>query len=244
MNGGGPLPAWRKNDAPDRQGITENFYVQGHLALWDELRRRHPGLRIDSCASGGRRNDLESMRRAVPLLRSDFQFPDMKGVVEGNQGHTLGLSSWLPFQGTGCYLYEPYAFRSFYLPSFGMASLTPQTKAAQKQAYAECARIAPLMLGDFYLLTPHTLNEETWIAWQFDRPELGMGVVQAFRRASAREPSKRFRLRGLQPGARYEIENLDGGRQIVSSRELMDEGLVVNLSEKPAAAVMIYRRLR
>ena len=44
MNGGGPLPAWRKNDAADRQGITENLYVQGHLAFWDELRRRNPRL--------------------------------------------------------------------------------------------------------------------------------------------------------------------------------------------------------
>ena len=46
MNGGGPLPAWRRNNAPDRQGMTENLYVQGHLAFWDTLRRRHPGLRI------------------------------------------------------------------------------------------------------------------------------------------------------------------------------------------------------
>jgi alpha-galactosidase len=66
MNGGGPLPAWRNHDGPDRQGITENLYVQGHLQLWDELRRRNPGLRIDSCASGGRRNDLETMRRDGP----------------------------------------------------------------------------------------------------------------------------------------------------------------------------------
>ena len=33
MNGSGPLPAWRKHDAADRQGITENLYVQGHLAF-------------------------------------------------------------------------------------------------------------------------------------------------------------------------------------------------------------------
>ena len=30
-----PLAYWRGNDAPDRQGITENLYVQGHLAYWD-----------------------------------------------------------------------------------------------------------------------------------------------------------------------------------------------------------------
>jgi hypothetical protein len=111
MNGGGPCPAWRKNDAPDRQGITENLYVQGHLAFWDELRRRHPRLRIDSCASRGRRNDLETMRRAVPLLRSDFQHPHMPSVVEGNQAHTYGLSFWLPFQGTGGFSADPYVCR-------------------------------------------------------------------------------------------------------------------------------------
>ena len=72
MNGGHHGTAWRDHDPEDRQGITENLYVQGHLAFWDELRRRNPNLHIDSCASGGRRNDLETMRRAVPLLRSDW----------------------------------------------------------------------------------------------------------------------------------------------------------------------------
>jgi alpha-galactosidase len=39
-----PLGYWRNNDAPDRQGITENLHVQGYLAYWDELRRRQPCL--------------------------------------------------------------------------------------------------------------------------------------------------------------------------------------------------------
>lgn len=91
-----PLALWQQNDAADRQGITENHHVTGYLAYWDELRRRHPNMLIDSCASGGRRNDLETMRRAVPLLRSDYIMEPV-----GNQGHTYGLSLWLPFQGTG-----------------------------------------------------------------------------------------------------------------------------------------------
>ena len=80
FNGPGPYKVWRKNDEVEkgktglpRVGLTENFYIQGHLALWDTLRSRRPGLLIDSCASGGNRNDLESMRRAVPLLRSDYE---------------------------------------------------------------------------------------------------------------------------------------------------------------------------
>ena len=67
-----PLSNWRENDAEDRQGITENHLVTGYLAYWDELRRRHPNMLIDTCASGGRRNDIETLRRAVPLLRSDW----------------------------------------------------------------------------------------------------------------------------------------------------------------------------
>ena len=243
MNGGGPLPAWRRNDAADRQGMTENRYVQGHLAFWDELRRRHPGLRIDSCASGGRRNDLETMRRAVPLLRSDFQFADMPGVIEGNQGHTYGLSSWLPFQGSGCYLYEPYAYRSFYLPSFGMGTLNAETTAAQQRAYAECRQVAPRMLGDYYPLTPYTLANDHWIAWQFDRPDQGDGVVQAFRRGENDQPLQTFRLRGLDRAARYTIENLDGqGPTTATGRELMEDGLAVVLPERPAAAVVLYSK--
>jgi alpha-galactosidase len=87
-----PLPFWKGHDAPDRVGITEIRHVTGYLAFWDELQRRHPDLLIDSCASGGRRNDLESLRRAVPLWRSDYVYEPI-----GTQGMTYGLSAWLPY---------------------------------------------------------------------------------------------------------------------------------------------------
>jgi alpha-galactosidase len=86
-----PLTYWRSADAPARQGITELRHVTGYLAYWDELRRRHPDMLIDSCASGGRRNDLETMRRAVPLWRSDYAYE-----ATGHQCMMYGLSLWLP----------------------------------------------------------------------------------------------------------------------------------------------------
>jgi alpha-galactosidase len=244
MNGGGPLPAWRRHDASDRQGITENFYVQGHLSFWDELRHRNPGLRVDSCASGGRRNDLETMRRAVPLLRSVFQLPSMPGVVEGNQGHTYGLSSWLPFQGTGVYSYDAYSYRSFYLPSFGMGRLTPENSTAQRKAYAECRNVAPIMLqGDYYPKTPYSRQLDQWMGWQFNRPEQGDGMVQAFRRANCAEATITLRLSGLDPAAWYEITNCDAqGSTKVSGKELMETGLTVEIKDKPGAAVVLYRQ--
>jgi alpha-galactosidase len=37
-----PLPFWRANDAPDRQGMTEIRHVEGLYAMWDELRTKYP----------------------------------------------------------------------------------------------------------------------------------------------------------------------------------------------------------
>jgi alpha-galactosidase len=251
MNGGGPCPSWRKNDATDRQGMTENLYVQGHLTFWDELRRRYPHLRIDSCASGGRRNDLESMRRAVPLLRSDFTMLDSNmadkqaGVVDGNQCHTYGLSAWLPFHGSCVSKADLYAARSHYLPCFGAGlQLTPENRAAVRRVYDECRQVAHFVLeGDFYPLTPYSRASSDWIAWQFDLPEEGGGVVQAFRRAESPDVLAEFRLRGLDPAATYEVTNFDvEGSTMAFGAKLMEKGLTVEIKDKPGAAVILYQR--
>ena len=108
-----PLSFWRGNDAPDRQGITENFHVQGYLAYWDQLRGRNPQLIIDSCASGGRRNDLETMRRAVALHPTDYNYADLVA----KQAFHHSLSQWIPYYGSNTVpvgTVDPYGIRSGY----------------------------------------------------------------------------------------------------------------------------------
>jgi alpha-galactosidase len=252
LNGGNYGTAWRKHDSPDRQGITENHYVQGHLTLWDELRRRNPHLHIDSCASGGRRNDLETMRRAVPLLRSDWSvtaFAKEPLQIEGNQSQTFGLSSWLPWQGAGVpFFTKSYDVRSYYLTQFGMIAGGNWTKDERKRAdtirgYTEAHRIGLLLLGDYYPLTPYSLDTNSWIAWQFYRTDLNEGVVQAFRRPEAAEETLTVKLRGLDPNQRYEIENLDGGKEVRTGEELM-HGFDITMREKPAAAVFVLKAIK
>lgn len=252
LNGGNYGTAWREHDGPDRQGITENLYVQGHLAFWDELRRRNPHLHIDSCASGGRRNDLETMRRSVPLLRSDWSvtaFAKEPLQIEGNQAQTHGLSSWLPWQGAGVpFLTDSYAVRSYYVTGFGMVSAGDWTKDEQKRTgtirgYTEARRIGPLLLGDYYPLTPYSLDKTSWIAWQFHRTDSNEGVVQAFRRPEAASETLTVKLRGLVPQQRYEIENLDGGKEVRTGADLM-LGLDITLREKPAAAVLVLKAVK
>ncbi len=238
-----PLDRWRAADAKDRQGITENKHVTGYLAYWDELRRRHPGMLIDSCASGGRRNDLETLRRAVPLLRSDYQ--GGFDTVLGNQGHTYGFSSWVPYYGSGVYATDKYSTRSYYMPCFGVAADVRANAdwPAVRRAYDECRKVAPYMLGDYYPLMPYNLQKDRWIAWQFDCPEKGEGMVQAFRREESPYESVRLKLHGLDPNAVYTLTNFDAaGTTEMTGSELLHGGLPIAIKEQPGAAVITYKK--
>jgi alpha-galactosidase len=247
-----PLGFWRANDAPDRQGMTENLHVQGYLAYWDELRRRHPGMLIDSCASGGRRNDLETLRRAVPLLRSDYQsFSGDSSYAAGNQGHTYGLASWLPYYGTGVYYSQDhlvYSVRSYLCPAFGIAVDERRNDidwGLYRRLVDQWRQVSDCFLGDYYPLSAYSLSDDTWMAWQFHRPDQDRGMVQVFRHALSPYETAAFPLHGLDPEAVYEVRDLD--REAVTAvpgRELMTRGLRIQVTEKPGAVVFVYRRAR
>jgi alpha-galactosidase len=239
-----PLSFWRANDAEDRQGITEMGHVTGYLAYWDELRRRHPNILIDTCASGGRRNDLETLRRAVPLTRSDYAFDDPTGM----QDLTYGAALWIPFFGTGLRATEPYSFRSTMEPSLGVGPDPRQRGLAfdlLRRLLAQWRQVADNYYGDYYPLTSYSTANDAWMAWQFDRPESGEGMVQAFRRPNSSIESERFKLRGLDPAARYVVTNLDvSGQTEVTGRELMENGLLISLKAQPDAALIAYQRVK
>jgi alpha-galactosidase len=237
-----PLPMWRANDAEDRQGITENHYVTGYLAYWDELRRRHPDMLIDTCASGGRRNDIETLRRAVPLLRSDYIFEPT-----GQQNHTYGIASWIPLYGTGVDRLDAYGFRSIACPFLNVNYDVRDRAvdwAAVRRLVGEWRRIAPYFTGDYYPLTPYSPENDAWMGWQFDRPDLGEGTVEAFRRPDSIYEAARLKLHGLDPGKRYRVTNRDTGQsEEISGSDLAAVGLLITLPQQPDSAVLVYKRL-
>ena len=99
-----------------------------------------------------------------------------------------------------------------------------------------------MLLGDYYPLTSYSLQRDHWIAWQFDQPEKGEGVVQAFRRSESPYESARFKLRGLEAATTYEVENFDGGTEKLTGQELMERGLAVTAATAPTALIFIYKR--
>ena len=235
-----PLPYWRRNDTPERQGITEIRHINGYFAYWDGLLKDRPNMLIDSCASGGRRNDLETLRRAVPLLRSDY-------IIEpvGNQCHTYALSFWVPFYGTGTGAIDPYMFRSTMCPHF-TACFDMRNKEANwdlaRKLIGEWRKIAPMMLGDYYPLTPYSLANDAWIGWQFDRPEEGDGMIQVFRRGESMYRQADLKLRGLDADKEYAITDLDTNTITrKKGRELMEQGFMLEIAKKPGAALLTYK---
>ncbi|NLH98833.1 MAG: hypothetical protein GX446_04995 [Chthonomonadales bacterium] len=238
-----PLSYWQSEDADDRQGIAEIRHVEGYLAYWDELLRRRPGMLIDSCASGGRRNDLETLRRAVPLLRSDYTFEPV-----GEQCHTYGIASWIPFHGTGFLTVDPYLIRSQMSPEFTMGVDTRRTDldyGTLRKMVAEWRRVGPCLLGDFWPLTPYSTANDVWMAWQFDLPEKGEGVIQAFRRAECQSDGLTVRLRGLDSRADYVLTDMDDmSQRTLSGKALMEQGLQVLTRDRPCAKTFCYAALR
>ena len=267
-----PLAFWRAHDAPDRQGMTENLYVRGYLAFFDALHQRHPALIIDTCSSGGRRNDLETLRRAVILLRSDFQTPqgrffspdDPTPLHVGNQGQTYGLSSWVPYAGGIAYIEDDYDRRSHLSPAIGLlpreiCEATMQHYCGQERIYqllgeidwpafqravAEWRHVAEAFLGDYYPLTAYSLEGTCWMAWQFHRPETGAGIIQAFRRHAADAASLCCPLHGLDLDALYELTDLDHPTpQRVAGSVLLTTGYTLHCSRRPQAVLISYRQV-
>ncbi len=251
-----PLEFWRKNDAEDRQGITEIKHVMGYLAYWDELLRRHPNMLIDACASGGRRNDLETMRRAVPLWKSDYAYEPI-----GTQGMNYGIPLWIPYFGTGTVCYagapyygtglhpiEPYAFWSNAAPAiscgFDMREKDLDYEAIRR-LFVQWRELSPFYFNDYYPLTGYSAEKNVWIAWQFHDPERGEGLVQAFRRPECPEATIRLKLHGLDAESKYRVSSIDTADPSAEfvGGELLDNGLEVRLDSPASAAVLRYRRV-
>jgi alpha-galactosidase len=236
----GGLDVWRANDEPDRLGITEIGHVIGLLNFYDELLRRHPNLLIDNCCAGGRRNDIEMLRRSVPLWRSDIW-----GTPLYAQTQTYGMASWYPIFGHASSSPDLYMrYSSLFYISIADTDMRNQRDYTWLREWVPLAKqLAPNLLGDFYPLTPFSREDNVWMAWQFNRPEVGEGLVQAFRRPENNEETACLKLHDLVAEAQYEVTDIDENvPQKMSGQELMEKGLTVKITAKPGAAIITYKK--
>ena len=182
------------------------------------------------------------MRRAVPLTRSDFNSTASPAVIEGNSSSdSMDFLIGYHSKGQGWGNSDLYSMRSFYLPGFQLQGFGGGNAAAQAQAYAECRKIAPIMLfGDYYPLTPYSTNNADWIAWQFDRPDTGEGCVQAFRHSANTFSSMVLSLQGLNGTNYYSVQDFDRGDLGWHTGAELMIGISVQIPNMSQAAVLYY----
>jgi alpha-galactosidase len=244
-----PAGYWATEDKPDRVGMSEIKSITGLYAFWDELRKRHPGLQIDNCASGGRRLDIETCSRSVALWRSDNA-----GDPIGEQHHTMGLMPWIPLTagvwwstkdvpsqpGSPVKLYEE---RSAY--SAGLTVCTDMTPAPWlKTAFDEFHEVRPYYAGDYYSLLPNDANGSLWAAWQLQMRDGKSGVAVVLRRPASPYSTVHLDLHGIDGAATYDVEirtgQTKGPSQKMSGNDLANR--TMSIEDRPGSALIFYSK--
>jgi len=75
----------------------------------------------------------------------------------------------------------------------------------------EFKRVRHLFYGDFYPLTPCSVADDVWLAYQFHKDDSREGMVLAFRRFKCATASAKLKLWGLAPDHSYELNFADTG---------------------------------
>ena len=242
-----PMPYWQQNSEPGREGVLENLHIQGYYRYWDTLLARNPGLWIDSCASGGRRNDPETMRRAVPLHYTDVGYGDhyMK------QAQHRQMFEWIPYfrahnfnwcDDDGNYNGQPHRIDGFAYQNAMAPAMTDTTEYyhdevqfAQGRIYhAVWRRAAAIMLdADYYPLTECRKDIRDWYALQFDKD--GAGLVQVIRNVAVESETCTLYPFVYNEGKTYIFtEAISGEVRTLTGAEIKQNGMTFAMPRKSA----------
>lgn len=230
----------------DRVGVTEIQYITNLYRFYDGLKERIPGLTIDNCASGGRRMDLETVRRTLCFWRSDMHaaIGSGKGNADATRNQAANTFYWLPLTTSGWSddgANSTYGFRSIF--SSGFSFFTASDPLWYKEMMKEFAVTREMMYkGDYYILASGVSEAyDTVLAvYEFYIPEEGRGMIEAFRPENCNKESGVFVLKGLDPSATYELEVVDNGQKLTMTGEkLMTTGLAIEFPS-PNLSLMIY----
>ena len=234
---------FEENDEENRRAITEIKHITGMYRLWDELLEKFPGLIIDNCSSGGRRIDIETLKRSIPFFRSDYQcnFNENPEVL---QTHNANISLYLPYNGctskTKC---DTYAIRSSYSSSWGGAfynaifqSMDEEDFKWAKKITDEYRSIQNYFSMDFYNHGSSCFDPTAWAIWQYHDVQTQSGIVMAFRRTESPFDQVKIDLKGLLPDKQYTFTNID-----THSSHDEKNSIVIRLPEKRSSVILKYQ---
>lgn len=242
---------------PARNGETGrrlHDHVAAYYAWLDTIRAAHPDLVVENCSSGGLRLDVGVMAHTHTAWLSD--------VVDPVASVALGYGCTVQFAPEICNHWmvgdadsgvvssaKPPGWWDFMLRvpmngQFGISGRIPEWSTAVRQHVAANVamykRIRETIAGaDTYHLTPApSRNAPTgWTALEYVEPERRRAVVLAYRLAQS-SAAITLRLRGLLPGATYQV-TVDGHPlRSATGATLSTRGVRLQLSAIWRAAVV------
>ncbi len=236
-NNANPGPLWLERDQVEgRPGMTECRFVDAHYRMWDmfiDATASHGGCAFcDSCASGGGRNDLDSLRRGIPLLRSDSD----RTTTALRLSMTTSFNRYVPFCGantkekkeqlslTG--VTDVYTWRASYLPILNVDSQfvcdPGQDFSVLRNGINEWKSIKHLLLKDFYVLTPwHSPDDKRgFTAFAYHDPDTNEGVLFAFRMEDCERDALTLSLPFADADNPYALTSCDGESDLVTTGEV------------------------
>ncbi len=240
-----PANTWSYADELEgehRTGITEIHYITGLYAFFDGLYEKIPNLMIDNCASGGRRLDIEMMRRSVTYWPTDFLTQEGTAADDA-RNINYNLRWWLPvfaFSASREGRNNDYQLRSMYAAGVSLG-INVSNRSWYLAAMKDLLEFRRFILGDYYILSAGQEKEAFTenAAYEFYLPDTGEGRLLVFRPRLCVTPTQTYCLKGLEENAVYQItvaENEDTFE--MTGADLMTKGLAVTLDE-PNTSTMI-----
>lgn len=231
-------------DEENRRGITEIKHIMGMYELWDAIHEEAPELLIDNCSGGGRRIDIETLSRAIPFFRSDYQcnFNENSEVL---QAHNANISRYLPYNGcTSKTKGDTYAIRSAYSSSFGGAFYNAIFQTMSEEDFAWAKKYTDEYLGirdyfskDFYNHGADCFDESSWAIFQYHDKASDSGIVMAFRRVKSPFDSVKIKLDGIKDNSSYTVKNLN-----TDDTFTIADTLEITLPEKRSSVIFEYKK--
>ncbi len=225
-----------------------------YYSLYDDVRRRHPGLLLEACNDGGRMVDFGAAAHTDYFSITDSYDP------LSNREAFYDASHVLPASMLECYVERtpaPQIANFLYTLRSGMmgwCTVMQDTRewnsgerAAAERAFAVYrSGLRPLIRnGDLYHISPRP-DGVHWDGIEYWDRSSRHGVVYAFRGSAPDEGRHQFLLHGLDASRSYQLQFEDhtSPDRVVGGRDLMRSGLAIALPLPESSELVFIKETR
>ncbi len=238
-------------DLPIEASSTDVSYhsVRSYYDIYSRLREAHPKLLLEICDNGGRMVDFGSAAHGDYFSITDSYDPLSNRQAFYDASHVLPAAMLEDYEMKWP---TPRIENFLYMLRSGMMGWTTimqdttvwtaQQHAVAKEEFETYKDYLRSLIrhADLYHISPRP-DGVHWDGIEYFDPSDGRGVVYAFRGSTTSESRYIFHLHGLSMDKRYRLQFHDhtSPDRIVIGRDLMQDGLPVNLS-LPVSSELIF----